>query len=108
MNIKGTVTFRSLAPTNKDRAILTLSRTLLSSLGHIYFNIACIICVPVTVWPAFKGIASLERAEAPGWKHPLAGWLTGLIEGAFMNGTDKIPPLTCVFSELDSLLFVDD
>lgn len=108
LNMKGTVTFMSLAPIKSDRAIFTLSLVALSSFGQMYFNIACNICVPVTFCPVFSGRASLDKPEAPGWKHPLTGWITGLIDGTFVNRTDKIPPPTCDLSDFRSLLLVKD
>lgn len=56
----------------------------------------------------FKGITSLDKIDAPGWKHPRTGWLTGLSAGVLMNGIDRIPPLTFAFLDLDSLVLVED
>lgn len=55
---------------------------------------AFIIWIPVTGLFPFKGNDSRDNTDAPGWKHPLTGWLLGKFEGTLFNTKESILALT--------------
>lgn len=69
---------------------------------------ACIISIPDTGGLPCKGIASRDKADAPGWKHPRIGWLFGVIKGILFDITASMPPLALILSGCTALCLLLD